>query len=119
MSSDHTLRTPRRQSKQHGIAQTNGRSLSSATKTAMLASVGAMVPTVPTGGREGFGVPGELNRQVAVTGAVTRFVPKCSDLPVCSNILGLAGLHAARRALKRSVGPATSTSAMNITKNGL
>ena len=34
-----------------------------------------MVPTVPTGGREGFGVPGELNRQVAVTGAVTRLCP--------------------------------------------
>ena len=41
----------------------------------MLASVGAMVPTVPTGGREGFGMPGELNRQVAVTGAVTRLCP--------------------------------------------
>ena len=34
-----------------------------------------MVPTVPTGGRERFGVPGELNRQVAVTGAVTRLCP--------------------------------------------
>ena len=46
--------------------------LSAATKTATLASVGAMVPTVPTGGRKRFGVLGELNRQVAVTGAVTR-----------------------------------------------
>ena len=63
-------------SKQHGIAQTNGRSLSAATKTANAGfGMGAMVPTVSTGGRERFGVPGELNRQVAVTGAVTRLCP--------------------------------------------